>query len=612
MIHSKLIRALLIALLSSFLLACDGNDDDDNVAIIQECADAVPEALRICIRDMNAAASDCYAIGGTGCASDDADFARALSSMAKAVEQSCSDGELFLLSRNDLVGRLNYACQSNADAIAWRTFGGPQGTVWSGPPPGACSGGSTADAEKQACLLAAHKTVSGYVDDSLRVMNECLSADSCNESSIEAQVQANAAAAASAISSECTALDRLIAVTPEIYVDRASDQVDCIVPTAHTDVAPFEPQCGPSNVDHQVARGEWQQLILDGEKWGSMCGDGSEFALWIRPAPEGEPLDRVIVGLQGGGVCLFEDDCRGRLDSHLFNAMDDDPFGAGGLVDTTNENNPFKDWTIVYLPYCNQDVFAGGGITEEFSDFSVARYGGVNLRAGVRVARDIIWKMMDEEGGKGYRPDELIALLGGWSAGGYGTMYNYHWMLDDLLWQRTAAFPDAGGGLDNNELLGVRALGFTKIPQWGARPNLPPYCFSGNCAVGPDNYTAFAPRLKQVPEQQYLILSNQKDNTQQGDAFFADEAVWIDAIRKAYCDTKDLNGIQWYLTSESENSIHVVSIRDEFYYGEVAGERMVDWFWRAVTDPDSVTDRAEEGNFNTDIPGSHPFPCALP
>jgi hypothetical protein len=56
----------------------------------------------------------------------------------------------------------------------------------------------------------------------------------------------------------------------------------------------------------------------------------------------------------------------------------------------------------------------------------------------------------------------------------------------------------------------------------------------------------------------------------------------------------------------------VVSIRDEFYYGSVVGERMVDWFLRAVTDPDSIADRAEEGNFTTDIPGSNPFPCALP
>jgi hypothetical protein len=203
-------------------------------------------------------------------------------------------------------------------------------------------------------------------------------------------------------------------------------------------------------------------------------------------------------------------------------------------------------------------------------------------------------------------------LFGGFSAGGYGTIYNYHWVLDDLQWPRTAAFPDAGGALDNGSVAGVRGLGFLKIPVWGTKPYLPPYCFRGDCAVGPVIYEKISPRLKQVPEQQILILSNQKDNTQQGDAFFADEAHWIDTMRNAYCDTKDLPGIQWYLTGDSVNSVHVVSVRDEFFYGDVAGERMVDWFVRAVTDPDSMSDWAEEGNFVADIPGSHPFPCALP
>jgi len=364
-------------------------------------------------------------------------------------------------------------------------------------------------------------------------------------------------------------------------------------------------------VDVVPERGEWTQIILDGGKWGTMCGDGTEYAIHIRLAPEGHPLDRVIIAMQGGGVCIFEDDCRSRFESSpgLFNAQDDSPIGDGLVSD--DPMNPFANWTKVYLPYCDQGVFIGGGIVEHFNDFQLPRFGVINLRAGIRVARDILWKEMDEEGGAGFRPDELIALFGGFSAGAYGTLYNYHWVLDDLQWPRTAAFPDAGGALDNG-FIGVRLLGFTKIPEWGAKNFLPPYCFSGNCAVGPDNYTAISPRLKQVPEQQYLILTNQKDNTQQGDAFFDDEARWINAVRRGFCDTRDLPGIQYYLTSDSVNSVHVVSIRDEFYYGEVAGERMVDWFWRAVTDPDSITDRAEEGNFTTDIPGSKPFPCELP
>jgi hypothetical protein len=335
----------------------------------------------------------------------------------------------------------------------------------------------------------------------------------------------------------------------------------------------------------------------------------------IRLAPEGYPLDRVMVALQGGGVCLFEADCRSRIESspNLLNAQGADDVALGSGIASDSTDNPFANWTKIYLPYCNQDVFMGGGVVENLSDdLALPRYGAVNMRAGVRVLRDILWKEMDAAGGAGFRPDELVALFGGFSAGAYGVIYNYHWMLDYLQWPRTAAFPDAGGALDNGELAGVRALGPLKIPAWGARPHLPSYCFQGDCAVGTVIYNTMSPRLKQVPEQQFLILSNQRDDTQQRDAFFTDRAHWIDTMRSAYCDTKDLPGIQWYLTSESLTSVHVVSIRDNLFYGEVAGERMVDWLWRTVTDPDSISDWAEEANFTTDIPGSHPFPCALP
>jgi len=229
---------------------------------------------------------------------------------------------------------------------------------------------------------------------------------------------------------------------------------------------------------------------------------------------------------------------------------------------------------------------------------------------------------MDTEGGAGFRPDELIALFGGWSAGGYGALYNYHWFLDDLQWPRTAAFPDAGGALDNGELFGVKLLGALKIPVengWAMLANLPPYCFVGDCAVGPVLYNAISPRLKQVPEQQMLIVSNPKDDTQRGDAFFTgmgktDEewsAQWINTMRQDYCDTKDLNGINYYYTSVSDESLHVVTLREELWAGMVDGEVMKDWFWRAVTEPDTVQSRVEEASFVEDIPGAEPYPCEI-
>jgi hypothetical protein len=539
--------------------------------------------------------------------------AAALATLQSDVQGACSDGEVLSLSVDALVGRLQNSCHAEADVIAWRTYGGTQGAVY-----------PTASGDEKSCLMSAHQAVSTMVDGALTVVGDCLTGESCDAATVDAERQTLADAALSEVEAACdaTPLEELIAVDPETFVDRAVHQIDCVTATSHAQTSPLTLGCGPSNTDFEPTRGEWVQIVVDGDKWGTLCGDGTDYAFWVKLAPEGDSLDRVLVGLQGGGVCVLEDQCAGRIESSpgLFNAMDDEPLGSG-IASEDSAVSPFYNWTQVYLPYCNQDVFAGGGVIEYPGTVDLPRYGSINLRAAVQMVRDVIWKEMDTEGGAGFRPDELIALFGGWSAGGYGALYNYHWFLDDLQWPRTAAFPDAGGALDNGEPFGVRLLGALKIPVdgWAMLPNLPPYCFHGDCAVGPVLYDAISPRLKQVPEQQMLIVSNPKDDTQRGDAFFAgmgktDEewsAQWINTMRRDYCDTKDLNGIQYYYTSVSDESLHVVTLREELWGGMVDGEAMKDWFWRAVTEPDTIEDRAEEANFVEDIPGAEAYPCEV-
>jgi hypothetical protein len=568
----------------------------------------------------------CYQNDDGPCTSDDTNVAAALAALETTLTEGCADGDFLGLTTEALVGRLQNSCSSEASSLAWRTFGGPQGAVW-----------ATADASQQACLIEAHDQAATVVDGSLAAMTNCLTGSECDAEAVESERQSLAEAAVSNIAGACDGgLENLIAVTPETFVARAAHQVDCITATAHSDTAPLTLRCGPTNVDFEPTRGEWVQIVVDGDKWGTLCGDGSPYAFQVRLAPEDGELDKLIVGLQGGGVCAFEEDCvprfEGREDANnnLFNAMDDEPLSAG-IASTDPEVSPFHDWTLVYLPYCNQDVFAGGGVVEDLNSLQLPRYGSVNMRAAVQMVRDVIWKIQDEEGDTGFRPDEIVALFGGWSAGGYGALYNYHWFLDDLQWPRTAAFPDAGGALDNGKgleprpLLGVLALGFIKIPAWGMLMNLPPYCFSGECAVGPVLYNAISPRLKQVPEQQMLIVSNPYDDTQRRDAFFqgdgrsAEEwqARWFNNMRQEYCDTKDLQGIHYYYTSVSSESTHVVTLREELWLGEVAGVVMADWFEGAVTDPDNVPDIAEEGDFAEVLSTPpdfiiNPYPCELP
>jgi hypothetical protein len=77
------------------------------------------------------------------------------------------------------------------------------------------------------------------------------------------------------------------------------------------------------------------------------------------------------------------------------------------------------------------------------------------------------------------------------------------------------------------------------------------------------------------------------------------------------CDTRNLNGIQYYLTS-IVSSVHVVSLGAGLYNGTVEGVAMSDWLWDGVIGaPDFVGDLMEEGNFVSGIPGVNPFPCAV-
>jgi len=577
------------------------DDDGGDITAPSACAETAPDALRVCIGTVSAAIADCVAETGAPCDDGDSAIAAALADLEAEVTANCADGDFGSLSAAALVGRLRNSCSSEASSLAWRTFGGPQGAVW-----------PQVDAEERACLASAHQTAAAAIDAALGAINTCLASEDCDFAALTAERGAIADAALNDVDTACGELQELIAVDAITYVDRAAQQVDCIAATGHAVTGSLQLNCGPSNAEFEASRGEYVQVVVDGDKWGTLCGDGSPYAFYVRFAPEGEPLDRVVIGLQGGGVCLFEDDCTSRMQSNpgLFNALDDEPLGSGIASDDPEESQ-FANWTKVYLPYCTQDVFAGGGVFEPLGALNMPRFGSVNARAAIQMVRDTLWKVMDEEGGSGFRPDELIALFGGWSAGGYGTIYNYHWLLDDLQWPRTAAFPDAGLALDNGSLLGVSGLGAVKIPAWGTLPNLPPYCFVGDCAVGPVIYEAIAPRLKQVPEQQFLILSNPVDNTQQNDAFFEDEAFWINTMRQSYCDTRDLNGINYYFTSVSDESVHVVSLRPELWEGEVDGETMRDWFARAVAEPDTLEDRVEEADFTTAVPGVEPYPCEV-
>lgn len=572
------------------------------------CSQAAARQVRSCLRLVTAASRKCFRLAGRPCTNGDAHHVRPLENMAARIAGRCAApgavagaGHGPLLEGDALASRLREACAGHDASLVARTFGGPKGVVR-----------AAADAGGQACLDTAAEEAAHLVDRAFRLRSRCLKrlrhGRACDVPALEASIDDEAARTTVALTAACPDLRALIALDVAQYVARAREQERCLVPAVFGGSGAFDLDCGPRPSLPMAARATPTRVILDEAVWGTRCGDGSPYAFWYQLAPEGAPADRVVVYMQGGGVCIEDDDCS-AVSPGLLRALDN-TLPTGGILSSTSASNPYRDWTKVYLPYCTQDIHIGGGRTSVFPSVTVHRYGGVNVRAAMRYVRDVLWAELDATTPDGYRPERLRAVFSGGSAGAFGAVYNYHWVLDDLRWPRTASVPDAGLGLNNGSINGVVGVGIliTDDNTWGARSLMPPYCDEPVCAVVPVMAEASSHRLEAFPEQQILHVSNQVDTTQSSTTRFQNLRTWIDALRLSYCRSRGLRGIHYFLPALSNR--HTLMVGASYTGATSLGTPLNVWLGGLIDAPAAMADRVEEGDLVA-LHGAMPFPCTL-
>ncbi len=604
-------RTRRVALLAALLAVCASGGVQAAATPAQRCEAAAAKAVRTCVSKVAGEARKCYLDGGAACPASNPKVAAALAKLDTSVLAKCLDGAAVqaagygtLLTPAALAARLREACLGEPATLAARTFGGPQAAVL-----------ASADAASRACLDAAYKETDKYLKSAFSKHAACIkkahAGKPCDVAKTTAKVGEAETKLVVKLDKACPAplLKDVLGLDGVAYAQRARAQLECLTATSHGDSGPLALDCGPRSSVPVPPRGTWVQVVLPLTPGGPRCGKGEPYAFWLRLAPAGSPVERVITDMAGGGVCIQEAQCAG-IPATLWSATDDGQPG-GGYMSTNPAVNPFHDWTRLYMPYCTQDVHIGGGLDSVFSPaLTVHRYGAVNVRAALRYLRDVLWAAMDETDPEGWRPDRLRVLFGGESAGAFGVMYNYHYPLDDLRWSHTTALPDSGLALGP----GVAALGSvisteTNPLGWGTRPYQAPYCLAGNCASGPVVEAATSVRLKAVPEQQILNLSNQNDGLQVATTGFGSLASWVNALREAYCTNQGKTGLRFFHPAVN-SSIHTMLRSDTRYTGLVAGGLSVrDFLADAVANPDGVLDRVDEGTLVTDIPGVLPFTC---
>ena len=140
--------------------------------------------------------------------------------------------------------------------------------------------------------------------------------------------------------------------------------------------APPEESGGDAAAGGDAASG-WEQVVPGGD---CECADGSEFAFWERRA---DPT-KVVLFLDGGGICGDATTCAftglsaGGEANYDWSIYGEDPSREGGIFDFARADNPFADYSFIYVPSCTGDAFLGD-VTREYSpELTVEHKGFVN------------------------------------------------------------------------------------------------------------------------------------------------------------------------------------------------------------------------------------------
>jgi len=129
-----------------------------------------------------------------------------------------------------------------------------------------------------------------------------------------------------------------------------------------------------ARVPRTPAAAPWEKVVPGGD---CHCADGSEFAFWVRPA---DPT-RVVFFLDGGGVCFDANSCaftglsHGGEAAYDWRIWGDDPSHERGIFDFTRADNPFRDYSFVFVPSCTGDAHLGG-VTHQYSSTLTVEHNG--------------------------------------------------------------------------------------------------------------------------------------------------------------------------------------------------------------------------------------------
>ena len=154
--------------------------------------------------------------------------------------------------------------------------------------------------------------------------------------------------------------------------------------------------------------GEWQFIDFP----EAHCMDGSSTGIGVSLSPNG--TEKVVIYLEGGNACFSELTCTSVANPDGYGAdkfaAEVDNIAGYGIFDRDDPENPVRDFTYIYVPYCTGDVHAGT---------AVSGYDGLE-QVGYSNVSKYLSRIVPTF------PSTEQVLLTGISAGGFGAFANFY------------------------------------------------------------------------------------------------------------------------------------------------------------------------------------------
>ncbi len=324
----------------------------------------------------------------------------------------------------------------------------------------------------------------------------------------------------------------------------------------------------------------------------------------------GDP-QKLLIALDGGGGCWDALTCLGSplLDNSVYDqTVNETPAYAetvGGLVDADNPDNPYRDYTKVFIPYCTGDVHWGSRDTE----YTLRRLAQPDLKWVIRHrGTDNLLAVLQWLRTQGLNEGVDLGSLShltvtGASAGAYGATLTFPYVASLAPTARMTLIADAGVGVINESFYRT-ALYDPANPgaaSWGVVDSVPSFmglneAFLAQYANKPLALLPawYAELWRYRPWSRMAVLTSNRDTVQIGfyglmellggrlDNLLQIPVEWY---LKMQAITNATEALPNYRTFIEDGDYHTVIAEDRYYQPGASGVSVREWNDAMLTAP---------------------------